>query len=282
MRVERVAIDRDATLWTCTSGSGVPVVLCHGGPGLWDDLGDVAAAVDDVATVHRYDQRGCGRSIGGGPYATAAFVDDLDALRRHFGHEQWIVGGHSWGATLALEYALAHPERTRGLVLIGSWVLFQAFQQEYRAERERRLGAHRARYEELKSRERTVDEDCEYAALSWSTDFADRERALELAWGLLRDPSLVVNYACNAQINVERHATDEAAFVARLRELRVPALIVHGSEDLRPLRATDGLLDALSLAERVVIEGAGHFPWVEAPEEFRAALRAFVSKVTSV
>jgi proline iminopeptidase len=55
-----------ARLWTARAGAGPPVVLCHGGPGLCDNLAPVSDLVEDIATVYRFDQRGCGRS-GGGP-----------------------------------------------------------------------------------------------------------------------------------------------------------------------------------------------------------------------
>src|SRR5205807_8215303 len=51
--------------WTTTSGHGPPVVLLNGGPGMADDLLAVASALEDRHTVHRYEQRGCGRSDGG-------------------------------------------------------------------------------------------------------------------------------------------------------------------------------------------------------------------------
>ena len=105
-----------AALWTASQGAGVPLVLCHGGPGLSDNLGPVAGMVDDVALVHRYDQRGAGRSRSNGPFEVASLVADLDALRAHRRHDRWVVGGHSWGANLALFYALAHPDRTLGVV----------------------------------------------------------------------------------------------------------------------------------------------------------------------
>jgi proline iminopeptidase len=278
--VQHVAVE-DAVLWACTSGQGPPFVLCHGGPGLWDDLADIACAVDDLVTVHRYDQRGCGRSTGAGPYSVARSLEDMEALRRHFGYERWIVGGVSWGASLALHQALVHPERVRALVLVSSWIVVSDWRAAYKAERARRLGEHLARYEELESRERTPDEDREYVTLAWSTDFADRERSYAQAAHLLRDPSLRPNYECNAQINAETHAVDEAALLGRCRQLRVPALIVHGTDDPRPLASTDVLLEALPDARREMIEGAGHFPWVEQPEEFRAALRLFVGALAS-
>lgn len=66
------------------------------------------------------DQRGGGRSLAGGPWTVAALVSDMELLRRHWGYQRWLVAGHSWGAHLALFYALAHPERTRTLVLLNS------------------------------------------------------------------------------------------------------------------------------------------------------------------
>ena len=103
-----------ATLWTVSGGAGLPAVLCHGGPGLSANLGPVAAMVEGLALVHCYDQRGSGRSRSSGPFDVASFVADLEALRRHWGHDRWLVGGHSWGANLALFYALRHPDRTLG------------------------------------------------------------------------------------------------------------------------------------------------------------------------
>ena len=110
---ERSVAVNGVSLWTATQGAGPPVVLCHGGPGIYDYLEPVADMIADLVTAHRYDQRGCGRSEDRGPYNVATFVADLDALREHWGYEAWTVVGHSWGATLALLYAIEHPERVR-------------------------------------------------------------------------------------------------------------------------------------------------------------------------
>jgi hypothetical protein len=81
---ETVAVG-GADLWTETSGSGAAVALLHGGPGLSDNLGSLASLFDDLATVHRYDQRAGGRSTGDPPFTVDRFVEDLDALRTHPG-----------------------------------------------------------------------------------------------------------------------------------------------------------------------------------------------------
>lgn len=89
---ERHVCANGASLWTATPGCGPPVALCHGGQGIYDYLGPVAAMIDDVAAVRRYDQRGCGRSDDVGPYDVRTFVDwspvpsttlDLTAGVRH-------------------------------------------------------------------------------------------------------------------------------------------------------------------------------------------------------
>lgn len=102
--------------------AGSPVLFLHGGPGA------------GAGAVHRrffdprhwrlvvFDQRGSGRSrpLGHLPdNTTPDLVADIETLRRHLGIERWLLFGGSWGSTLALAYAQAHPERVSGLVLRG-------------------------------------------------------------------------------------------------------------------------------------------------------------------
>ncbi len=89
MNPPEVELTDGTRLWCVTSGSGPPVVLCHGGPGLWDYLGDLAALLEDDCTVIRFEQRGCGRSAGqaGGPFTLAQAVDDLEQVRQALGFE---------------------------------------------------------------------------------------------------------------------------------------------------------------------------------------------------
>ena len=109
-------------LWLLDWGNpeGVPVVFLHGGPG-----GGVAPSAKGLfdASLHRViflDQRGAGQSTpsrGRQANTTAHLVADLEAIRTSLGLETWFVVGGSWGATLALAYAEAHPTRVRGLVM---------------------------------------------------------------------------------------------------------------------------------------------------------------------
>ena len=102
---------------------GAPVALVlHGGPGACSAPDDRRWFDPRQWRVVLADQRGCGRSRAVDPLhanTTAHLVADLEALRRHLGVAQWLLLGGSWGSTLALAYAQAHPQHVTGLVLRG-------------------------------------------------------------------------------------------------------------------------------------------------------------------
>lgn len=106
-------------LWTYLTGTGTPVVLCNGGPGCCDYLAPVAAMLDDLASIIRFEHRGCGRSDHGPPYTLDSCLADLEAIRQHYEIDRWVIAGHSFGADLALIYALHYPERVRGFICIA-------------------------------------------------------------------------------------------------------------------------------------------------------------------
>lgn len=112
----------------CGNPKGVPVIVFHGGPG-----GGCSPAMrryfdPDVYRVILFDQRGCGRSR---PHASVVnnttwdLVADIEMIRTQLGIDQFIVFGGSWGATLALIYAISHPERVSYLVLRGVFMMTQ-------------------------------------------------------------------------------------------------------------------------------------------------------------
>ena len=101
---------------------GVPVLFLHGGPGA--GAGPVHRRFFDPShwRIVIFDQRGAGRSrpLGGlEANTTPDLVADIERLRLHLGVERFLLFGGSWGSTLALAYAQAHPNRVAGCVLRG-------------------------------------------------------------------------------------------------------------------------------------------------------------------
>jgi proline iminopeptidase len=113
----------------CGNPRGIPVIVLHGGPG-----GGCSPAMrryfdPDVYRVVLFDQRGCGRSR---PHASVEenttwhLVQDIETIRAVLGIDRFIVFGGSWGATLALVYAITHPDQVSQLVLRGVFLMTKA------------------------------------------------------------------------------------------------------------------------------------------------------------
>lgn len=113
----------------CGNPDGIPVVVVHGGPGGGCSPSMRRFFHPDVYRIILFDQRGCGRST---PHASVQdnttwhLVEDIERIRKHLGIDSWIVFGGSWGATLSLIYAQAHPSHIRHLVLRGVFLMTQA------------------------------------------------------------------------------------------------------------------------------------------------------------
>jgi proline iminopeptidase len=110
----------------CGRPDGKPSVILHGGPG--GAINPTMRRFFDPAKwrMALFDQRGCGKSRPNASLddnTTWSLIEDIERLREHLGVEKWTVFGGSWGSTLALAYAIVHPERVEGLVLRGVFLL---------------------------------------------------------------------------------------------------------------------------------------------------------------
>lgn len=106
----------------CGNPQGYPVVFLHGGPGSGCNPTQRRFFDPHFYRIILLDQRGCGRSTPQGCIEendTAHLVSDIEMLRQHLSINNWLVFGGSWGSTLALSYAVAHPEPVTGLILRG-------------------------------------------------------------------------------------------------------------------------------------------------------------------
>ncbi len=275
-----MAVSGDAELWTIVEGSGPPVVLCHGGPGLWDYLGDLAALLSDEFTVYRWDQRACGRSTAGSrPPSMQQTIDDLDELRSHFGHEQWSILGHSWGAEVALFYGLLHRSRVDRLAYISGRGTQAWWRTTGRAECRSRTRSRMTN--EQAERLATLDdlpargpeEEAEFRFLSWMTDY--RKPESNAALQSMVDAPYTINFDVNRLLSSDEPIAGDALREACER-LDAPILFVHGEDDPRPAEGARWLASWTPSSSIHIVSEAAHLPWVEQPVVVQELLKRFL------
>ncbi len=280
-----VVTDDGCRLWTARhetraragAAGQTGFILCHGGPGFWDTLAPIAGLLVEGGPVVRWDQRGGGRSQHQGPYTLARFVADLDTVRAAHRLDRPVLVGHSWGASLVLQYLLAHPGRVGAMVYIAGAGLSWDWRPEHNANFARAMAPNAAKFAALRALERpTAGQQREEDVLRLLTDFRDPATARGHAERLL-SPYFLSDPAVNPTLNAEMRTLSEADLIERCRALpaSVPVLIIDGALDPRPRWAVDSLAQALPNVTRVSLARAGHLPWLDSPEEFATAIRAF-------
>ncbi|MGH8125089.1 MAG: prolyl aminopeptidase [Rhodanobacteraceae bacterium] len=257
-RTEQFPVGDGHTLYIeeCGTPDGVPAVFLHGGPGA--GLADYHRCFFDPRRwrIVLFDQRGAGKST---PFAglagntTQHLVADIERIRMHLGIERWLVFGGSWGSTLALAYAEAHPEHVLALVLRG---IFLARNEELRWFNEMDGGARHI-FPERFARFRDFIPEAERGNMVeayWRRldgDDAALRLAAAQAWSaweggsttLVHDPDAAGDFAepdkAVSLARLEAHYFRHGMFLDPDRLLRdidrvrhIPGVIVHGRYDI--------------------------------------------------
>jgi proline iminopeptidase len=273
-RTSRVAL-RGAELFVRRVGSGSPVVVLHGGPGAHHDY--LRPGFDGLARGREliyYDQRGGGRSAvpRDVPVGWTEQVGDLEALREHWGLERLTIAGYSWGALLALLYAVDRPERIERLALVSPAPVWRAARESFERTFGRRnldpaFQEERRRLRESGLRERDpAGFQQRIFELSVAPYFFDPSRARELT------PFRVTG---RTQQEVWTSLGDYD-LRQRLPALRgIPSLVLHGESDAIAIEVSRTAA-ALLGAEFHPVARCGHVPYVEAYEEFVRVVGGFL------
>jgi len=263
-------------------GSGEPIVLLHGGPGMGDYFDSLPEVLSPPYRVVSYNQRGCGPSSCDGAFDVEKQVADLDAIRMHLGAGRMNIFGHSWGGLLGQLYAKAHPQRVASLVLCCSMG---------------NTGSRVAAMESKGIAERVMARP-KRSQLAWvlgGTLMQFPGKLGDLGFGLALK-QLLPNYVVRPERAPRRfnvsyvskrawRGTNRAVkalgdeYLATM-SLDAPVLIVQGEEDV--IRETNAILASrFPAATNVRIPNTGHFPWVEEPAIFSKTLLEFYSSVAS-
>jgi 3-oxoadipate enol-lactonase len=243
-----------------TQGDGLPVVLSHGFLMDGDMFAPQVAALRGNHRVVTWDQRGHGRTVSTpDPFTYWDSADDLAALLDHLRIERAVVGGMSQGGFVSMRFALRHPDRAAGLVLIDTQSGTEDPEKAIQYELMHDVWVGSGPNEQLT---RMV------AAI-----IIGNERPESSAWvakWVAREPASLTQ--------IYRTLMDRDDITARVGEIRAPALVVHGTEDAAiDMALAERLCQSLPDCRGLVrVEGAGHASNLTHPEPVNAALEEFL------
>jgi proline iminopeptidase len=261
---------------------GKPIVLLHGGPGggcppFYRQYFD-----PEKWRLVMFDQRGCGQSK---PHAelqentTWDLVNDIEKLREYLNIHQWVVFGGSWGSTLSLAYSQTHPDRCKGLILRGIFMLRQKeirwFYQEGASyifpdaweeyvkpipinERDDLLTAY---YQRLTSPDAQIRLEAARAWSIWegSTSRLFPDLDLKQRFGIDAFAEAFARIECHYFINKGFIDPEDKLLLNIDRIRKIPAVIVQGRYDVVcPMMSAWELHRAWPEAEFIVVADAGH------------------------
>jgi len=276
----------------CGNPEGIPVVFLHGGPGGGCKIYQRSFFHPEKYRAILLDQRGAGRSQ---PYGrleentTAHLLADMEAIRLQLGVDRWLLFGGSWGATLALLYAQAHPGRVSGMVLRGSFLARQKDLDWYLKEGANRIypESWAELLDSLHGEEQGDVIDAMQRILHGPDELAQRRVAKAwMVWGgrvalgeeyAPCDPEGHVPAHVLQQARIELHYGSNRYFIEENQVLRdchlipeMPVILIHGRRDLVcPVESAFTLSKAVPFAQLRILPEAGH---VASGAEMSAAL----------
>ena len=275
-----------ASLYSREIGRGQPIIVLHGGPDF--DTGYLLPDLDRLANAFRliyYDQRGRGRSANGvkpDDVTLASEIEDLDQVRTHFHLQSMALLGHSWGAVLALEYALWHPNRVSHLILMNPAPASASDLALFRKAYAQKLGADLDRQREILDSAAYKEGDPDAVVARYRLHFkpalkrpADYERLMEtMKAGFTRQGTdgIVKARAVEDRLMRDTWQVDGYDLLPRLKSLKIPTLVLTGDSDFIPGDVAAHIAQAIPNARFVTLKNCGHFAYLECPDDVRRAV----------
>ena len=263
-------------------GSGTPVILLHGGPGNPSVYLKSLEALGDERVVVRYDQLGAGYSDvvhDTSLFNIPHFVQELELLRRHLALERVGLYGHSWGATLALEYYRAHPQHVAGLILASETLDLPAFFANVRRLFQE-MPDSMSRAVRLRQAGEPYDSTAYRAAMrEFRGHFTRSPVQAEMdTLARLVNP-VIANYMNGTSPFAPNGTLRQYDATPFLSQVSVPVLFIVGEFDVAGPEIVRRHASLTSGARLVVIPNAGHHTqWDNAPATL-AAVRSFLRDV---
>lgn len=263
-------------------GSGEPVLVCHGGPGLDHTyLMPQMGKLGKQARMIFYDQRACGLSghiVDSGMMRLDTFIADMEAIRQHLGLEKMSLLGHSFGGFLAMAYASRYPDRISHLILMNSMPPTYTLWQQ----------GNDALFNHItpeQHQEITAVQQSDAYMLGEAKGYEDLFRVM---YKLQFDNPALID-SLNITLQPDFETTSQTFntmmpdminydFTQKLQRLKAPTLVIYGDQEA----GADGAIRAFKTInpawEVVKIAHCGHFPYIEAMPELEKYVGALLKQ----
>jgi len=263
------------------NSSGIPVLFIHGGPGAGSSENHRRYFDPALYRIINYDQRGCNRSSPQGETrnnTSADLLSDIEQIREYLGIDRWLIFGGSWGATLGLLYAQAHPQRVSGLIIRGTFLARQSDLDWFV-----RSGANRLFPDAWATFRNFISADKQHDLVTAYYDCvhgADIELAANAARRWSEWAGKIVTWLMDideykvtgdmltiiSEVRIETHYARHAYFIRENQILSdinriadVPVMIIHGRKDLTcTLDGSWALHQALPRSTLNIVRDGGH------------------------
>ncbi|GEM84850.1 MAG: proline iminopeptidase [Meiothermus sp.] len=277
--IDLIAVDDGVEVYLEDTGplDAPAIVVLHGGPG--GSSYTLREGLEEYLEGFRVlylDQRGGGRSPAlpeePGLFTIDALVGDLFHLRDHLGLDSWTLLGHGFGGLLALDYARRSPKTTQRLVLVNPWINFPWLAgQLYRASLGLRgIEEHEIELE-LEDGTRLLQEafaEVEPKAAFDKLLFPSQHSRMEYEW--MAEGSTVMGADTPGRMFV-LNGLWRLDYTPFLLEIQAPCTVLLGALDASSYPEAQTISDLVG-GQLEIIEGAGHYPWIDQPQAFAEAI----------
>jgi proline-specific peptidase len=262
---------------------GLPLLCLHGGPGAPNAAQSPLEPLSADRALVQYDQLGCGNSTNHDDrslWTVETFVAEVGAVREALGLDRVHVLGSSWGAMLAIEYALTQPPGLVSLVLTSALSSSRLWGDEARRLLAEMPAEVRSTMERHQAAGTTDDPDYEEATMAYYRKHMCRlDPWPEVIFEIHRRRRVeIYEYMWGPSEDYPTGTLKDWDVTPRLDEIRVPTLVTCGEFDEATPRQAETIANAIPGAELVVIPGVAHMAAIEDPDAYFAVVRPFLRR----
>jgi proline iminopeptidase len=263
-------------------GSGPLLLFLHGN---WDHLmySVMLEKLCDSSRILLMKQRGADCWKDPTSYnnlPVKPFLTDIETLNETIGGKKLHLVGHSWGATLALQYACRYPHEVEKVVLISLGPLDKSMTQFYKANVRRMIRPERlSEFDQVNHQFRKEFESGLNVSARTDEAYADLHSTL---WAYSGENSVVMKQLYLEtggfrRVAAAAHPSTTEGLLERSKSVRCPTLIIYGYQDYEPIIQAFMLRERIPHADIKLLNQCSHFPWIDRPREFYSILTRFLS-----